>query len=297
MLTKTGNLLAENILDGKLVAEELHQTVSKTLQHIGTISPQKPKLVVILVGDDPASQVYVNRKAQTAVKTGMLSEVLTYPVNTTQSQLLAVIEKLNADSLVHGILVQLPLPSHIQTEAIVSAISPEKDVDGLHPFNLGRLLAGEKTALCKPCTPAGIITLLQHYNIPLAGQHAVVLGRSNIVGKPVGVLLLQENATVTYCHSKTRNMAQITRQADILVSATGIPLMITTEFIKPGAVIVDVGINRVNGKLVGDVDFNAVKDSASWITPVPGGVGPMTIATLMLNTLTLFTQQTGIKAD
>jgi len=206
----------------------------------------------------------------------------------------SLIRKLNADDTVHGILVQLPLPKHINTLDIITTVDPRKDVDGLHPLNLGLLMTGDPSA-CKPCTPAGVITLLKAYNIPMAGRHAVVLGRSNIVGKPMGMLLLQENATVSYCHSKTADLAAITRQADILVAAVGVPKMVTADFIKPGAVVVDVGINRLDGKLVGDVDFDSAAETASFITPVPGGVGPMTIATLMANTLELYKRRLGIQ--
>jgi len=213
--------------------------------------------------------------------------VLTYPASTSQQELMAVIQKLNADPTVHGILVQLPLPRQINTLDIITTVDPKKDVDGLHPLNLGLLMTGDPSA-CKPCTPAGVITLLKAYKVAMAGKHAVVLGRSNIVGKPMGMLLLQENATVSYCHSKTEDLPSFTRQADILVAAVGVPNLVTADFIKPGAVVVDVGINRLDGKLVGDVDFESVAGKAGFITPVPGGVGPMTIATLMANTLALY---------
>lgn len=275
------------ILDGKLVAAE----VLNQVQHEIAALQQRilPKLVVVLVGDDPASQVYVNKKAKTAQKIGMLSELILLPVDTSQETLCSEIHRLNADSTVHGILVQLPLPKHIDTQTIIQLVAPEKDVDGLHPFNLGRLLTGDPKA-CKPCTPAGVMTLLQHYHVPLSGKQAVVLGRSNIVGKPMGLLLLEQNATVTYCHSRTANLSDVLRQADILVAAVGVPRMVKADQVKPGAVVVDVGINRVDGKLCGDVDFDSVAEKASFITPVPGGVGPMTIATLMSNTLKMYRQ-------
>ena len=275
------------ILDGKKVSQQVVDTLSQELQAIHASGAMLPKLVVVLVGDDPASQVYVGKKAKMAQKIGMLSELLTFPADLSQGELLAVIHRLNADVSVHGILVQLPLPKHLDTLAVITAVDPKKDVDGLHPLNLGLLLTGDPHA-CKPCTPAGVITLLKAYNVPLAGKHAVVLGRSNIVGKPMGLLLLQENATVSYCHSKTPDLAAFTRQADILVAAVGVPKLVTAEFIKPGATVVDVGINRLDGKLVGDVDFDSVVDKAGYITPVPGGVGPMTIAILMANTLALY---------
>lgn len=286
ILPMTQSITAQ-ILDGKQVSQQLVTSLAEELKSIAASQPVLPKLVVVLVGDDPASQVYVGKKAKMAQKIGMLSEVLTYPASTSQVELVSVIQKLNADDTVHGILVQLPLPKHINTLDIITTVDPRKDVDGLHPLNLGLLMTGDPSA-CKPCTPAGVITLLKAYSVPMAGQHAVVLGRSNIVGKPMGMLLLQENATVSYCHSKTADLAAITRQADILVAAVGVPNMVTAEFIKPGAVVVDVGINRLGGKLVGDVDFASAAEKASFITPVPGGVGPMTIATLMANTLALY---------
>lgn len=279
--------ITSQILDGKKVSQQVVEALSLELQAIHASGAMLPKLVVVLVGDDPASQVYVGKKAKMAQKIGMLSELLTFPAQTTQAELLAVIQRLNVDASVHGILVQLPLPKHINTLEIITAVDPKKDVDGLHPLNLGLLMTGDPLA-CKPCTPAGVITLLKAYNVPLAGQHAVVLGRSNIVGKPMGMLLLQENATVSYCHSKTANLAAFTCQADILVAAVGVPKLVTADFIKPGATVVDVGINRLDGKLVGDVDFESVAEKAGFITPVPGGVGPMTIATLMANTLALY---------
>lgn len=277
------------ILDGKLTSQNLLDTLAVELGDLKTRGAQLPKLVVVLVGDDPASQVYVNKKAKTAQKIGMLSELLTYPASTSQAELLSVIDQLNQDDSVHGILVQLPLPKQIDTLEIITAINPAKDVDGLHPLNLGLLMTGDPSA-CKPCTPAGVMTMLKAYNVPLAGKNAVVLGRSNIVGKPMGMLLLQENATVTYCHSKTADLAAVCREADILVAAVGVPKLVTADFIKPGAAVVDVGINRLDGKLVGDVDFASASEKAGFITPVPGGVGPMTIATLMANTLFLYKQ-------
>jgi methylenetetrahydrofolate dehydrogenase (NADP+)/methenyltetrahydrofolate cyclohydrolase len=277
------------ILDGKLTSRNLLDSLSLELEALNAQGGQLPKLVVVLVGDDPASQVYVNKKAKTAQKIGMLSELLTYPQATTQAELLAVIARLNQDPSVDGILVQLPLPGHINTLDVITAIAPQKDVDGLHPLNMGLLMSGAPSA-CKPCTPAGVMTLLKAYQVPLAGKNAVVLGRSNIVGKPMGMLLLQENATVTYCHSKTPDLPTVCRQADILVAAVGVPNLVTAEYIKPGAAVIDVGINRLEGKLVGDVDFTSASGKAGFITPVPGGVGPMTIATLMANTLFLYRQ-------
>ncbi|MEM0951926.1 MAG: bifunctional methylenetetrahydrofolate dehydrogenase/methenyltetrahydrofolate cyclohydrolase FolD [Cyanobacteria bacterium P01_H01_bin.74] len=286
------NETAATLLDGKAVASQLHDAIQQDIQSLlsGNTSeknPAVPKLVVVLVGDNPASHVYVNKKAKTAKKLGMASEVLIYPESTPQEKLEAIIEALNTDASVHGILVQLPLPKQINTDRVINTIAPEKDVDGLHPVNMGRLLSGDPS-VCAPCTPSGIITLLKHYNIDISGKHAVILGRSNIVGKPMGLLLLQENATVTVCHSKTQNLAEITQKADILVAAVGIPKIIDATMVKPDAVVIDVGINRTENGLVGDVDFESVQSVAGFITPVPGGVGPMTIATLMQNTLKLY---------
>jgi len=279
--------ITSQILDGKKVSQQVVEKLTYELQAIHASGAVLPKLVVVLVGDDPASQVYVGKKAKMAQKIGMLSELITLPAQTSQAELLEVIHRLNTDTSVHGILVQLPLPKHINTLEIITAVNPKKDVDGLHPLNLGLLMTGDPSA-CKPCTPAGVITILKAYDIPMAGKHAVVLGRSNIVGKPMGMLLLQENATVSYCHSKTADLPGLTRQADILVAAVGVPKLVTADFIKPGATVIDVGINRLDGKLVGDVDFDSVAEKAGYITPVPGGVGPMTIATLMSNTLHLY---------
>lgn len=279
--------ITATILDGKQVSQQQVALLSEALNQIKIKNLMLPKLVVVLVGDDPASQVYVSKKAKMAQKIGMLSEVMTFPAEMHQAELEAVIENLNNNLSVHGILIQLPLPKHINTLEIINKVAPAKDVDGLHPLNMGLLLTGDPRA-CKPCTPAGVITLLKAYQVPIAGKHAVVLGRSNIVGKPMGILLLQENATVSYCHSKTPDLAAFTRQADIVVAAIGSPQWITADFIKPGATVVDVGINRLNGKLVGDVDFESVVNKVSFITPVPGGVGPMTIVTLMANTLTAY---------
>ncbi|MEB3101438.1 bifunctional methylenetetrahydrofolate dehydrogenase/methenyltetrahydrofolate cyclohydrolase FolD [Ferviditalea candida] len=243
-----------------------------------------PGLTVILVGEDPASQVYVRNKARECEKLGMASEVIRLPETASEQELLRLIGELNRNERVHGILVQLPLPGHISEKAVIDAISVEKDVDGFHPVNVGNLLIGGEGYL--PCTPAGVIELIKRTGIAIAGRHAVVVGRSNIVGKPVSLLLLRENATVTICHSRTANMEDITRQADILVVAVGKAKMIGARHVKPGAVVIDVGVNRLeDGTLAGDVDFDEVKEIAGHITPVPGGVGPMTIAMLLSNTL------------
>lgn len=243
-----------------------------------------PHLTVIIVGDDPASKSYVNGKKKASAQTGISSEVIEMPSSLSQDRLLEKIEELNNDEAVHGILVQLPLPEHIDEQLVIESISPYKDVDGFHPFNIGKMMTGDAAFL--PCTPYGILTMLHSYDIPISGKHAVVLGRSNIVGKPVGQLLLNENATVTYCHSRTDNLYDYTRSADILIAAVGKPNMISADDIKEGSVIIDVGINRQeDGSLTGDVDFASAAEKASHITPVPKGVGPMTITMLLQNTI------------
>ena len=243
-----------------------------------------PKLVVVLIGDDPASKSYVSGKQKAADFIGIDSELITLDDTTSEQALLDLIEKLNNDESVNGILVQLPLPDQINEQAIIEAISPEKDVDGFHPISIGRMLTQQDTFL--PCTPFGILTMLQSKNIEMAGKHAVIVGRSNIVGKPVGQLLLNEHATVSYCHSRTKDLKAMTKQADILIAAVGREEMIDASYIKPGAVVIDVGVNRTKeGTLTGDVDFEAAKAVASYITPVPKGVGPMTITMLMKNTI------------
>lgn len=277
------------LLDGKLVSQTRLAALKTKLATLPN-NAQTPKLVVVLVGDDPASQVYVGRKTKVAGEIGLASDLITLPANTEESAVLDHINRLNNDDSVHGVLVQLPLPKHLNTQAILHAVDPAKDVDGFHPFNLGRLLAGDTDETCAlPCTPAGMMSILGHYEIPVSGKHAVVVGRSTIVGKPMAQLLLQANATVTLCHSRTADLASHTRQADILVAAVGQPGMITADMVKPGATVLDVGINRLdNGKLTGDVAFDEVSQVAGAITPVPGGVGPMTIATLMENTVKLY---------
>ena len=243
-----------------------------------------PGLAVIIVGDDPASHVYVRNKMRACAEVGFHSVLQTLPSDTTQTALLAQIHALNDDSNIHGILVQMPLPKHIDNKAIIEAIAPEKDVDGFHESNLGALVVGNPRF--QPCTPYGVMKMLDHHKIAIEGQHAVVIGRSNIVGKPMALMLINRGATVTVCTSKTRDLTAITRQADILVVATGKAKMVTVDMVKNGAVVIDVGINRLpDGKLAGDVDFDGVKEKASFITPVPGGVCPMTITMLLANTL------------
>ncbi|CAM3943513.1 MULTISPECIES: bifunctional methylenetetrahydrofolate dehydrogenase/methenyltetrahydrofolate cyclohydrolase FolD [Bacillus cereus group] len=243
-----------------------------------------PGLAVILVGEDPASRSYVKGKEKGCEQVGIYSELIELPETITEERLLAEIDRLNSDDRINGILVQLPLPKHIEEKAIIERISPEKDVDGFHPISVGRMMTGQDTFL--PCTPHGIVELVKETNLDISGKHVVVIGRSNIVGKPVGQLFLNENATVTYCHSKTQNMKELTKLADILIVAVGRPKMITADYMKEGAVVIDVGVNRLEtGKLCGDVDFDNVLDVAGYITPVPKGVGPMTITMLLHNTV------------
>lgn len=271
------------IIDGKEVSLKLKKEISRRVESLSS-EGIIPGLAVVLVGDDPASHTYVKNKKKTCEALGMRSDLLQFPATLKEGELLEVIDGLNRDPQIHGILVQLPLPEQINEFEVIQAIDPEKDVDGFHPISVGNMMIGREAFL--PCTPHGIIRLLEEYGINPAGKHAVVIGRSNIVGKPAGQLLLQNDATVTYCHSRTNDLAHFTRQADILVSAVGRAKFIGKEDIKQGAVVIDVGMNRdENGKLCGDVDFDDVLDKASYVTPVPGGVGPMTIAMLMENTL------------
>lgn len=274
--------MTAKILDGKKMSAEIRAAIKEKvvlLKEKGIV----PGLAVILVGDNPASKVYVGQKEKGCLEAGFASFLHRLPETTSQEELLALIDKLNADKTVHGILVQLPLPRQIDPDTVLAAIRPEKDVDGFHPVNIGRLVAGLPAS--EPCTPKGILRLLKSTGIPLAGKEAVVIGRSNIVGKPVALMLLAESATVTICHSKTADLAEHARRADILVAAIGKPRFVTADMVKEGAVVIDVGINRLEEGLVGDVDYEPVAEKASWITPVPGGVGPMTIAMLLENTL------------
>jgi len=272
------------ILNGKELAATLRAEQTEEIRKLAPLAGRPPGLGVILVGDDPASHAYVKNKRNACKEAGIHAPEINLPHDTTRETVMEWVDKLNADPKIDGILVQLPLPPHIPKDDILIRIDPEKDVDGFHPINVGRLVIGEDTLV--PCTPTGVMTLLSRYGIPVKGKKAVVLGRSLIVGKPMALLLLAADATVTICHSKTANLSEETRQADILVAALGKPLMITKDFVKKGAVVIDVGISRNDkGKLVGDVDFDSVEPIASAITPVPGGVGPMTIATLLENTL------------
>jgi methylenetetrahydrofolate dehydrogenase (NADP+) / methenyltetrahydrofolate cyclohydrolase len=275
--------MTAKIISGKELAKEKRNNMKQEVEELNKVGI-RPRLTVILVGNNPASRSYVTGKARACEETGILSDLIELPESISESELLQEIAGLNNNQEVHGILVQLPLPSHINELAIIESISPEKDVDGFHPINIGRMMTGQDAFL--PCTPFGIIEMVKSIQVPIAGKHVVVIGRSNIVGKPVGQLFLKEHATVTYCHSKTENMKEITKQADILVVAVGRANFITKEYVKQDAVVIDVGVNRTEaGKLVGDVVFDDVKDTASYITPVPGGVGPMTITMLLENTV------------
>ena len=272
------------ILDGKKLRDEIFEELKGKIEKLSV----KPSLAVILVGDNPSSKIYVNNKKKCAEKLGINSIVITYPDDITEKELLNKIQELNDDKNITAILVQLPLPDHIDKFKVIDAISPKKDVDGLTPYNSGKLFAGEKPYVY-PCTPKGILLMLDHYGIEIEGKHAVVIGRSNLVGKPVAQMLLNRNATVTLCHSKTKNLTEITKTADILISAVG-KKVVGENMLKNNCVVIDVGIFRgENGKICGDVDFDKVAKTTSYISPVPGGVGPMTIASLMLNTFELAT--------
>ncbi|MBS7276199.1 MAG: bifunctional methylenetetrahydrofolate dehydrogenase/methenyltetrahydrofolate cyclohydrolase FolD [Eubacteriales bacterium] len=270
-----------NIINGKEISAAIREEIKAEVQGMSV----RPGLAVVLVGDDPASAVYVRNKSKACAEVGIYSEVYRLPEETGREQLLGLIEQLNQSTLIHGILVQLPLPKHLDPEEVIMAIDPAKDVDAFHPVNVGKIMIGNYDFL--PCTPAGVMELLHRSGIEVSGKECVVIGRSNIVGKPQAMLLLHENATVTICHSKTRDLPSVCRRADILVSAVGKPKFVTADMVKDGAVIIDVGMNRdENGKLCGDVDFEPVSEKASYITPVPGGVGPMTITMLLKNTVT-----------
>ena len=293
--------MTARLIDGKAVAQQIEQEVVEGIARLGL----RPGLVAVRVGNDPASEIYVRNKAKKARELGLEGTELVFPETMSAGELLAEVDRLNRDDSVDGILVQLPLPKQIDAKKVIDAISPAKDVDGFHPMSVGMLHLGRPTLV--PCTPAGVVRLIESTGETIEGKNAVVIGRSDIVGKPMGALLLQRNATVTICHSRTRDLAGVARQADILVAAIGRPILVTEDFVKPGAIVIDVGMNRVgpelaaslahdaektrllekNGSvLLGDVDFARVRERASWITPVPGGVGPMTIAMLMKNTVT-----------
>ena len=284
--------MAARLIDGKQIASAERRAIADDAGEFSGRTGVVPHLAAVLVGDDPASQVYVRNKERACERCGLRSTLHRLPQETTQMQLLDLVSQLNQDSSVHGILVQLPLPDQLNAVPVLDAILPAKDVDGFHPENVGLMLQGRPRFL--PCTPHGVMKMLEHERIEIAGAHAVIVGRSDIVGKPMGALLIQRgtDATVTTCHSRTSSIARITSQADILIAAVGIPEFVTGDMIKPGAVVIDVGINRVNNRLIGDVHFASAAATASSITPVPGGVGPMTIAMLLRNTLKAAEQQT-----
>jgi len=272
--------MTAQLIDGKAIARSVEDEVAAAISRLGFA----PGLVAVRVGNDPASEIYVRNKAKKARELGLRGDEMILPDTTSEEELLAAVDRLNRDDGVDGILVQLPLPKQIDPTKIIDAISPSKDVDGFHPISVGKLHLGRPTLA--PCTPSGVIRLIESTGVAIAGSNAVVIGRSDIVGKPMAALLLQRNATVTITHSRTRDLAAVARQADILVAAIGKARFVTSDMVKPGAVVIDVGINRVDGKVTGDVDFASVREVAGWITPVPGGVGPMTIAMLMKNTVT-----------
>lgn len=271
------------IISGKIMSEEIRNDIRTRVEKLKKEYNYVPGLAVILVGDDPASEIYVNNKGKGCNEVGIHSETIRMNAETTQEELIGTIRRLNEDPSVNGILVQLPLPRHLDENAVLAEIVPEKDVDGFHLLNVGHLMTGTEGVV--PCTPKGALKMIRSTGIDLNGKEAVVIGRSNIVGKPMAMLLLQENCTVTMCHSRTKDLATHTRNADVLVVAVGKPGFVTGDMIKPGAVVIDVGINRVNGKVTGDVDFESASEVAGWITPVPGGVGKMTITMLLENTV------------
>lgn len=281
------------VIDGKKLGQKVRSEIAGEVKKFELQNLRRPGLAVILVGSNPASGVYVNMKEKACMEAGFKSLLFRLPEETSTDELVNFINKLNEDDTVDGILVQLPLPGHIDERVVLYTVDPKKDVDGFNPFNVGLLHIGEDSLF--PCTPYGVMKIFEEYNINLSGKHAVVIGRSNIVGKPMASLLLKANATVTVCHSRTRDIASVASLGDVVVAAVGIPKFVKSSFIKDGAVVIDVGINRVEGKLVGDVDYDDVKERCSYITPVPGGVGPMTIAMLMANTLKSYKKRMGIQ--
>lgn len=284
------------LLDGRLVSQSVLAGVQTDVDELRA-KGISPKVIIILVGENLASVSYIRQKIKAAKQVGIESEEHVMPEKTTTEQLVAAIEMLNKDESVHGILVQLPLPPHIEVALVIRSIDPQKDVDGFHAYNIGKMLLSKEYEHLLPCTPQGIVTMLEYFKIQISGKHAVVVGRSNIVGKPLSILLLNRDATVTMCHSKTKDVAHFTRQADIVIAAVGRPNTITVDMVKEGAIVVDVGTNRVEGKMVGDVDFAEVSKKASWISPVPGGVGPMTVACLMQNVVKAARKLSGFSND
>jgi methylenetetrahydrofolate dehydrogenase (NADP+)/methenyltetrahydrofolate cyclohydrolase len=276
--------MAGKIIDGKAIAADIRREVREESDRLAARGKRRPGLAVVLVGDDPASHIYVRNKRAACDECGFVSVSHDLPHSATQTELLSLIQRLNADPAIDGILVQVPLPDHIDERAVIEAIAPDKDVDGFHPYNVGRLAL--RNPLMRPCTPYGVVRMLDRCGLSTKGLHAVVVGASNLVGRPMGLELLLDGATVTVCHRFTRNLREHVERADLLVVAVGKPGIVPGEWVKPGAIVVDVGINRLpDGKLVGDVDFETARERAGWITPVPGGVGPMTVAILMKNTL------------
>ncbi|MBP0724409.1 bifunctional methylenetetrahydrofolate dehydrogenase/methenyltetrahydrofolate cyclohydrolase FolD [Bacillus sp. RG28] len=275
--------MVANLINGKEISSQMKETLKGNVAEL-IQQGVTPGLAVVLVGDNSASRTYVNSKHKACNEIGVYSEVIELPESVTEEKLLEIVNQLNHDDKIHGILVQLPLPKHISEKKVIETISPLKDVDGFHPINIGRMMTGQDALL--PCTPFGILKMIQTTGISISGKHVVVIGRSNIVGKPVGQLFLNENATVTYTHSRSKNITELTKQADILIVAIGVAKFVTAEYVKDGAIVIDVGMNRdENGKLCGDVNFDEVKEVAGYITPVPGGVGPMTITMLLHNTV------------
>lgn len=286
--------MAARLIDGKALAQQVRDRLAKESAELLAQKGIKPGLATILVGDDPASHVYVRNKQKACEMAGIHVDDHKLPASTTQAELLALIDKKNADSGIHGILVQLPLPRHIDSKVILEAVSPSKDADGFHPYNFGRLVAGHP--VFEACTPKGVIKMIESTGVTIEGRRAVVLGRSNIVGKPLALMLLQRNATVTICHSKTRDLPAVCREAELLLVAIGKAKFVTADMVREGAVVVDVGTNKLpDGKLCGDVDFEPVSQKAGWISPVPGGVGPMTIAMLLENTVESAKRAVGMK--
>ena len=276
--------MAAQILDGKAIAADIKAHLKSEVEALVAAGKRRPGLAVILVGDNPASQVYVRNKRASCEQAGFLSELIELPESTTLEELLSRIDSLNNDDAIDGILVQLPLPGHIDEHAVIEHIAIEKDVDGFHPYNVGRLAL--RAPLLRPCTPRGVMTMLERTGQELVGKDAVIIGQSNIVGRPMALELLAARCTITVCHSKTKDLEQKVRDADILVAAVGVPRFVPGEWVKPGALVIDVGINRdADGKLTGDIEFEVARQNAGWITPVPGGVGPMTVATLLQNTV------------
>jgi len=285
--------VAGRLIDGKEISAQIKAELAQEVAKMQKESDVTPGLAVVLVGEDPASKVYVGQKEKACAELGIFSQKHTLPADVSEEELLGLVGSLNSDPQIDGILVQLPLPKHIDENKVIEAIMPEKDVDGFHPVSVGKMVIGLPGF--RPCTPAGVMELLRRTGVDLVGKEAVVIGRSNIVGKPVAIMLLQQSATVTVCHSKTKNLSGVTRRADVLVVATGKPNTVTADMVKDGVVVIDVGVNRLDsGKLVGDVDFDGVREKASAITPVPGGVGPMTIAMLMYNTVQAAKKRAGI---